>query len=211
MEKNFTEQDSLKLINEMINQARNSYQKGAGSYTIFWGYFIAGICFLHFILSHIFANYGIDPAYAGNIWWIPFPAAVIYYFYARSKAKNKIVTTHINKLISSIWIAFAISCLVFIAVLLLTVSYFDTRYMGMVNVPVILLLLGMGQFISAVGLKVKSFFYAAGIFWLGSILCIILSIFTGTAQIHVIVMGVCMLLGFCVPGHILNKKAKENV
>lgn len=211
MGKEFTEQDSLRVINEMINQARNNFRKGAGSYSIFWGYFIAGIAIMNLILLHIFTNNDINTNYAGYTWWITFPTGIIYFFYAKNKAKQSIVATHIDRIIAAIWIAFAISCFVFIIVLSLCTSNYETRYMGLIITPTILLLLGMGQFISATALKFKFYFYAAGIFWLGSILCIILSAWTGKGEIHYIVLAICMILGFCIPGHMLNKKAKGNV
>ncbi len=212
MEKSFTEQDSLRIINEMIAQAQNNYRKGAGSYSIFWGYFIAGLAILHLVLLHIFISNDVSPAYTSYVWFITFPVAVIYFIYIKAQSKKKMmVVTHIDKIISNIWIAFAVSCFTFILILYLYSYTFGINNMGYLSCPVILLLLGLAQAASAAALRFKLYYYAAGIFWVGSILSMLVLMLFNRGDIQLAIMAACMILGLCLPGHLLNRKAEQNV
>ena len=50
METKFTEQESLVIINEMINRTRNNIQKGSANSMIYNGYAVAFTAILNFIL-----------------------------------------------------------------------------------------------------------------------------------------------------------------
>lgn len=210
MEKNFTEQDSLRIINEMIDRARNRHQKGAGSYSIHWGYFIAGLAILHYLLLHLLPSYNAPIEYASYVWYLPYPIAFAYFFYIRFQKKENTASTHIGKIISSIWIGFAISCLTLILLLSLTNKYLDIN-IWFVATPIILLFLGLAQFASAAALRFKLYYFAAAIFWVGSILAIAVPLFFNCGELQPIILAISMLLGFCVPGHILNHKAQKDV
>jgi len=211
MENGFTEQDSLRVINQMINQARNNYRRGAGSYCIFWGYLIACLSLLNFALLHIFISNGIDASYSSYVWWVTIPIAVIYFIYVRNSGKKQIVVTHIDNIIYSIWLGFGVSCFLFLFVLNLFAHYYQAQFAVMLITPVILLLTGMGQFASGAALKFRIYFFSSGVFWLGSLLSMLLLFWVKRGDLQFIVMAVSMIFGFCVPGHLLNKKAEKNV
>ncbi|MBN9301531.1 MAG: hypothetical protein J0I03_07050, partial [Dysgonomonas mossii] len=73
MENNFTEQDSLKLINEMISQARNNFQEGGIRTSIFSGYVVAATALANFILIHTLD----DPNQSFWIWLTMIPMIII--------------------------------------------------------------------------------------------------------------------------------------
>jgi len=211
MEKSFTEQDSLNVINEMISQARNNYQKGAGSYCIFWGYLIAVLSLANFVLLHLLINMDVNYNYAYYVWWLTIPAMIFYFIHAFRSSKKQLVYTHIDKIIGNSWIAFAIGCSVFLFTIYCFAYYFKMPNAFLLVTPGILTMVGLGQFISAAALRFNLYRISAAIFWLGAVLSILALLIFSRGDIQFIIMSVCMITGFCIPGHILNRKAEKNV
>jgi uncharacterized membrane protein len=207
MEKNFTEQDSLRLINEMINQAKNNVQKGAADSMILWGYATAILAIANFVLLHTLNI----PHYSFHIWWLTILVNIINAIIKRKKEKESVVKTHIDKIVSSAWIGFLISIIIFLIVIFSTVFLTHSLVLVWVITPVILTILGLAQYVTATACRYKLFFYAAFIFWGGALLCLISLYIFPRSDIQFILLAVCMISGLAIPGHMLNKKATQNV
>jgi hypothetical protein len=206
METNFNERDSLRVINEMITQAQNNFRIGAADPSIFCGYFVAATAILNFILLYTLEN----PMSSFHVWWLMVPMIFISRLIGRSNAKKAGVRTHIDKIVSAIWTAFPISAAFFLLVVFLANHYFQTYHFSLIITPIILILNGMAQFGTAKALRMKSYLYASFLFWAGSLAC--MGVFTlGLQQFQFIILALCAVFGLAVPGHILNKKAKEHV
>ncbi len=207
MENNFNEQDSLKLINEMITQARNNFRKGAGNSFILWGYTIAILGMLNFILLHI-----VEPAYCTNyVWLMTIPVFIGNYWYESKRAKQAAVTTHLDKVVTTIWLGFFISNLVFIGSIFFIAINWKTYIPYLFITPIIMIMVGLALFITAKVYRFKPYFYGACIFWLGAVLCIVQYSWVESIDLEFIILSVSMILGFVIPGHILNRKAESNV
>lgn len=207
MEKNFTEQDSLRLINEMISQARNNVQKGSADSMILWGYATAIVAIANFVLLYTLEK----PYYSFNIWWAMVLVGIVSRIMNNRNDKSSIVKTHIDKIISSAWDGFAISVIIFLIIVFtscfLTHSYTQTW----IITPVILAILGLAQYVTATACRHKLFYYAAIIFWCGALVCLASFFIFPQAGTQFIILAICMILGLAIPGHVLNRKAKENV
>lgn len=206
MEKNFSEQDSLKLINEMISQARNNFQKGRSNSSIFCGYVVAATAFANFILIYTMEN----PYQSYWIWLTMIPMMMISGAIARKHLKQSTVRTHIDKIVSGIWNAFAISIGILLLSIYGTAYAIQSSYLGILITPVILAMMGAAQYTTSVAFRFKPYLYGALIFWGGALVCVgcyLLKEFS----IQFIILGICAILGLCVPGHIANKKAGGNV
>ncbi len=114
MEKNFTEQDNLKLINEMITQARDNIRKGSANYMIRAGYSVAGIALLNILLIHILPN----PNMSFWIWALMLPYYIIERILGNRADKQTVVKTHIDKIIGKTWEAFAYSVAITLIVII---------------------------------------------------------------------------------------------
>jgi len=199
-----TEQESLNIINEMISQTREYFQKGAANASIFWGYYIAAIALLNFILLQI-----PDIArYSYSVWFLTIPG--IFVSVSISRKKNILVKTHINTIINHIWIAFGISNVIFIGILYISATAVTIPALPIIITPIILIMMGIAQYATAAACKFKLYVYSAMIFWTGALICA-LTYFTGRSDYQFIVMAVCMVAGFIIPGHILNSKAEKDV
>jgi hypothetical protein len=206
METNFNEKESLRIINEMITQAQNNFRIGAADPSIFCGYFVASVAMLNFVLLYILEN----PLVSFHVWWLMIPMVSVSRWIGRINAKKAGVRTHIDKIVTAIWSAFPISSAFFLLVIFWGNYYFQTYHFNLLITPVILIFNGMAQFVTARALRMKSYLYASFLFWAGSLACIwVFAIDAG--QFQFVILAICTVFGLAVPGHILNKKAKEHV
>ena len=207
MENSFNEQDSLKLINEMISQARNNFRKGAGNSFIWWGYIIALLAMSDFILLYV-----LTPAYHANyVWLLTIPVFIGNYWYQAQKAKEAVVVTHLDRVVSTIWSGFFISTILLVASIFFIAINWSTHVPYLFITPVIMIMVGLALFVTAKVCRFKPYFYGASIFWLGAILCVCQYSLSQIPDLEFIILSVSMILGFVIPGHILNRKAKVNV
>jgi hypothetical protein len=126
--------------------------------------------------------------------------------------RSAIVKTQIDGIISYIWKGFGISISVLLCILFF-MAYLDTwnwRYFSAIN-PTIMVMVAMAQFGMAKACRYKPFFRGAAFFWIGAILSTISTYVIGDGSIQFLILAVCMLTGFVIPGHQLNQLAKKNV
>lgn len=207
MEKDFTQQESLKLINEMINQAKNNVQKGAADSMILWGYATAIVAIANFVLLHTLDK----PYMSFHIWWAMILVGIISAILNRRKEKSEIVKTHIDRIVSSAWNGFAISNIIFLISVFGIIYLTNSWVITWIIMPVILSIMGLAQYVTAIACRYKLFLYAACIFWGGALVCLISFYIHPQSDIQFIILAACMILGLAIPGHMLNKKAHNNV
>ncbi len=215
MEPKFTEQQSLALISEMIEQARNNFQQGAGNAFILNGCAVAFIALLTIALAFIFPN-------SNQVFWVwclMVPVSFIDRMMDKRVDRNAMVKTHIDKIISTTWRAFGIAVGLFLFVVF-GYSIAGSNH-GIENswrlcvliTPVIMIMAGTAEFITAKACRFKPILTGAYIMWGGALACLANYAFchkwSGVAGF--VILAVCMLLAFAVPGYKLNKMAKENV
>jgi hypothetical protein len=201
MEKIFNHEESLSLINEMISQARNNVKMEGTSSLIFWGYLTATLAIINCVLLNTLSK----PEQSFWIWGFMLPAAFVSFLMERRMDKKRLVKTHIDKIAATVWFGFLISFVVFTLVLHLAHFKFDIYQIFMINTPVIMVMVGMGEFISACIYRQKIWYAIAALTWTGAVVCSFL-----TVDIQLLVFAACILLGFVVPGHILNHQAKKS-
>ncbi|MDH6310777.1 MFS family permease [Dysgonomonas sp. PFB1-18] len=206
MEKNFTKQESLNLINEMIAQAKNNIQKGSANTMIFAGYTVAVIAILNFILLEM----GTLAYKAFWIWLLTIPMSVGCFIISRRIDRKSLVRTHVDKIVSTIWITFFYSVVLFLACVFGFALLYNGWMLTVLITPVILIMMGAAQYITAVTSRFRPFRIGAIVFWIGALICIVFPLVTDL-NLQFIVLAICMILGFVVPGHILNSKAVKNV
>lgn len=207
MENNFNEQDSLKLINEMITQARNNFRKGAGNSLILWGYVIAILAMSNFILFHILGS----PYYANCVWILTLPVFIGNYYYESRKTKTAAVITHLDRVVGTIWLGFFISNILLTGSVFFIAVHWNTDIPYLFITPAIMIMVGLALFATAKVYRFKPYFYGASIFWFGAVLCVLQYSLAKGVDFALIILSVSMILGFVIPGHILNRKAESNV
>jgi hypothetical protein len=196
MEKNFSQEDGLLVIRQMIDQAKGKLEKGDGKYFILWGYLITITCVLHYASYKFF---DMDPNYSGYLWGIPTGIGIIISFYFGWKdGKKETVKTYVSSMISQIWIGFACMCLL--------ISFLLLGKYGVFIYPAISLVYAYATYLSAHAFRMKWMFISAG----ACFVCIILYRFVPYAE-YPLLMASMLVCGNLIPGHIINYKAKKNV
>ena len=201
MERNFNHEESLSLINEMINQARNNVKTGGIYPMIYWGYVTAALAIANCVLLHTLSN----PNQSFWIWCFILPATSGSYFIERQTRRKALVKTHIDRIGAMVWYGFLISFVVFTLVINATSMKYEVYRVFMLNTPVIMIMAGMGQFVSACIYRHKMWYAIAALTWAGAMICVFLDV-----DMQFIVFAACMIIGFVIPGHILNHQAKKS-
>lgn len=199
-----SEQESLRIIQEMIVQTRNNFQRKSVDISIFWGYLVAFTAVLNFVLLNTLK----EPNYAYLVWLLMIPGAVVSYFISKRIDRSAMVKTHIDSIVQYVWNGYGIS------VLLLQVVFWAVnvphRMHFYLMTPVILLMMGAAQFVTAKACKYNPYYRGAVAFWLGAVCCV-WSVWSGKVAYQFIILAVCAIVGFVVPNHVLKHKIKQDV
>ena len=211
METKFTEQESLTLIGEMIKQARNNFRKGGGNSMIFSGLLVSSVAILNVILALVFIKLNINPNLSFWMWCLMIPGIFVGNLIDKKVERESMVKTHLDSITVSIWRGFLFSIYLFLFVLFCIgfgKKWYELFYL--IN-PVIFVLIGFAEFVSAKVYRFKPYLYGAIIMWVGALVCVALVWTPEPVIFQLLTMAICMFFGFVIPGYKLNKLAKENV
>jgi hypothetical protein len=209
METKFTEQQSLEVITEMINRARNNVRKGSANNMVYNGFAVAFVAIANFLLLHFLPE--AYKNYSFHIWWLMAPSGFVDLIIKRKFQREAIVKTHIDSFISQLWRGFSISTVILIVTILSLCYTFHVSLIALLITPGIMIMVALVEFGMAKICNFKPFFWGAIAFWTGSLLCLFPYCVLKRGDLHFLILAACMILGFVIPGYILNKSAKKNV
>lgn len=190
---NFTPEQSLLLINKMITDVKQEL-KDNGFFFLLWGWLVFISATINFIL------FKINNEYASLVWAILMPlggiVSAIYGFTRKKKTKR--VKTFVDRAMSYVWIAFGVA--LFIVLSSGSLIGFEKVY------PFVLLVYGIGTFITGGIIKMKL------LIW-GGIFCWILSVvsFYVTYDIQLLLLSAAIVVAYIIPGHVINSNYRKNV
>jgi hypothetical protein len=212
METKFTEQQGLEVITEMITRARNNIKKGSGNTMIFWGILVASTALLNVALIFLLDHYSKNPGLSFWIWLVTIPGIIVSKLMDRKIDRESIVKTHIDHIISSIWNGFMLAAYLFLFfIFILSFSTHVYYYFYLIN-PVLLLFMGISEYITAKACRFTPFFYGAISSWIGAMICVLaILLFTEGVVVQMVILAICMVSGYVIPGFQLNKLAEKNV
>ena len=201
MDTNFSHEQSLALINEMICRARNNAQAERMYSVLFWGYTVAFLALANFVLIHTLNN----PNQSFLVWLAILPAWLVSYFIDRKTDRSALVKTHIDKISNIVWKGFGIGTIVFLVIIYAVAFRIkDYRLMLLIN-PVYMIMIGLCEFTTACIYRYKPWYWIAILFWAGAISCVFLPV-----DRQFLILASCMILGFVIPGHLLTRQQKQN-
>ncbi|PCH68688.1 MAG: hypothetical protein COC01_03295 [Bacteroidetes bacterium] len=188
-EEKFKEEDSLLIIQEMIQTAKSSFNEN-GFQFLLWGWvvIIAGMGqYSLFMMGY--------KEYSSYPWFLTLPAAIYSGIYGYRFEKKMKVKTHVDTIINYLWGGFMIS-------LILTMVFCVVNKVQVTSY--ILLLCGIGTFTTGGALKFKPLIWGGILFWAFAILAIV---FNGIEQL--LINSIAIFVGYLIPGYILRKKFKD--
>ncbi len=186
---NFTEQDSLKLINEMISKAKKSHiEKGIAS--ILWG----GLIFFCSMYTWVETQFNFN---GGDPWILTLVALAIQIFFAAKDGKKRNYKSYEADVLGSVWIAFGICMFVLII-------YSNKHPSNGEITSLFMMLYALPTFVTGKVTKFKPMVYGGIFCWLFSLI----SIFT-PFKIDSLLMAACGLAAWLIPGIILWNQYKK--
>lgn len=192
--KELNPQESLELIESMINRVKNRFSEDGFQY-ILWGWVVFGCAVMQFILLHFFKY---ERHYlAWNFIWI---AVIIQTIYVWKRNKQKVVKTYTDEIIFFIWLSFLIMSFIY--------SYLIGEIAGNDYyrhiTPIMLASYGMPVFLSGIVLRFKPLIIGGIGCWILSPVSIYLNF-----EYRLLMPAVAMLIAWIIPGYMLSKKYKQ--
>jgi hypothetical protein len=193
-DKQLNPQESLQLIEDMINKVKNRFSEDGFQY-ILWGWVVFGCSVLQFVLLE-FVKYE-KHYFAWSFIWI---AVVIQTVYVWKRNKQKVVKTYTDEIIFYIWLSYLIMAFLY--------SYLIGQIAGVDYyrhiTPIMLAAYGMPVFLSGIVLRFKPLIIGGIGCWLLTPLSLYLSF-----EYRLLMPAVAMLIAWIIPGHLLRSKYKN--
>ncbi|MCK9422722.1 MAG: hypothetical protein M0Q38_08995 [Bacteroidales bacterium] len=222
METQFSQKESLDLINQMISSAKNNLHKGMSNIFLLWGYLVAIISLLIFILLLTLPG---DTRYFSYWLWIFMAAGAPIHWKLVSKIdQQQLVKTYIDKIMGFVWIAFSVSIIAVVAGMLLSTilvlpvftdvdpSHEFLRWIQWTFItPFMLCLYGFALFVSGKAYQFKPLVIGGIVCWIATAFLIIAFHHPYLLMIQQIVLFICAVAGFVIPGHLLKQKENSHV
>lgn len=181
------DQESLRIISQMINNTKSKFQKDA-FYNLMWGYLVLAATISQYLMLYVFESYQYN--YIG--WPILMTIGIVLSIlrYAKQSKKSK-VKTYMDTFVVYLWVGFTIS--------LFTVLYFTLRYHPLFAFPLVMVLYAMATFVFGGMLKFKPLI-------IGGILCWGLAIasFFVEQEIQFFFLAASLLVAYIIPGHLMH-------
>ena len=189
-----TQQESLALIESMINKAKNRFSENGFLYLL-WGWVILFCSLGQFVLLYI-VHY---PKYY-LVWTSTWLALIVQAVYLYKRKKKARVSTYTHEIVGYVWIAFVI--LMFILGFVVG-RMVGTQYYMFANV-VFLALYGMPTFLSGIILRFRPLI-------IGGISCWVLSVIASftTFQFQLLFLAAGVVIAWIIPGYLLRSRFKQ--
>jgi hypothetical protein len=190
---NITQQESLAIINSMINKARNQFSENGFVYLL-WGWVIFICSTSQFILQRLhFSKYYL-------VWMLTWVAVAVQIFYYSRKEKKKVVRTYTDDIAAYVWLVFVIMLVLFGSLISSRLS--DAQaYLGTV---VILILYGMPTFLSGIILRFKPLIAGGACCWVLSIVAVLLP-----PDLTILLISAAVIAAWIIPGYLLRIRYKK--
>ncbi|MCX8018868.1 MAG: hypothetical protein N2747_00070 [Chitinophagaceae bacterium] len=187
----FSPQESLKVIQEMIEKAKNQVSENGHLYLL-WGWTVFFCSVGQFILWHFF-NWEKNAL----IWYLCFITGIYQFFYIRKERRKVVVLTYADRILSFVWISFVI---VLLLIILLFSLHGETSAWKLIT-PVLVALYGVPTFVSGIVLQFRPLIF-------GAITCWALSVGAAITKVpyQLLFPAAAMLVAWIIPGTILRKK-----
>jgi hypothetical protein len=188
-EKDFSYEDSIKLIDAMIKKAKKSYvTKGIAS--IVWGILIIVCSLITWAKIQFSFNIGFD------IWVLVFFAIFPQIFFSIKEKRQRKFTSLEAHAINYVWMAFGISIFLF--------TYYNSKYGTAESGTIFMILYGVPTFITGAIVKFKPMLF-------GGIICWIISIISVSTPVNIdmLLMASCGLFAWLIPGIILFSRYQK--
>jgi len=189
---NFSPEQSLELIQTMIDKAKNSVVDKS-FYFLLWGWLVFIAALLQFVLKVIVQTPNHPIA-----WNLMFVGAVGSALYSRREKGKRRVKTYIDESMGYVWVAIGICQGLLIFIFARSGNWQECYTFFM-------LLYAIGCFITGRILKFAPLVWGA----IGSWMLVIVSTFT-TYDENILLLAAAILVSYIIPGHLLRREHRRS-
>ncbi|MDF9800504.1 hypothetical protein OKW21_005767 [Catalinimonas alkaloidigena] len=182
----FTEAESWNIIQEMIANAKQEIRNDS-FYFLLWGWLVLIASLAHFAL--LYTSY----EHPYSVWLLMIVGAAGTVYRSRKAHKKYRVRTYVDTFIINLWIAISAG----IVISLLSAG-FVTGWQA--AYPYIILLYGIGTYLSGVIFKFKPLKIGGIISW-----CIALAAFFVSFPVQLLLLALTTLVAYLIPGYLIKK------
>jgi len=191
MDSKIDQQNSLQLIQEMIETSKTNYSENA-VFFLLWGWLVLAASIIHFILLKIGYMYSFLP------WPILMTAGAIASGIIGARiGKRSTVWSYIDKMMVYLWYGF------FITVVIMIVFTVLGHISWQVTQPLIISMYGLGTFVSGGVLKFRPLIYGGILSWI----CAIVAFFL-PYEYGLLLIALSIVVAYLIPGYLLQHKSK---
>ena len=192
-EENFSPQDSLKLIQSMLEKTRQD-MTGNDIYFLMWGWLTFICCTAQFLLIRVFAY----PKHY-LVWWLTLVGVALSIFFTIRKGKDRQVKTYVNESMGYLWTGMGISFFV-LSMILSRVGWETTVF------PFFIMLYGLGTFISGCLLRFRPFIIGGVLAWMIAVVSAWLAY-----DLQILAGGLAIMVSYIIPAYMLRSKTKTTI
>jgi hypothetical protein len=193
METKLTEQESLKIIQEMIATSKNKIKNNSFFYLL-WGWLVLIASLSHYLLLRINIHY----EYAYLPWPVLMLSGMVVSVIAGIRiGKREKVISHFDNMMMFLWWGFFFTLIVIMLMTSFQKITWTTTY------PLIIALYGLGTFVSGGVLRFKPLIFGGISSWIISIL----TFFIEPINI-LLMMALSIIIAYLIPGYLLKYKEK---
>ena len=190
-EARLSKEEQLNLIYQMINHAKADLTEN-GFLFLMWGWLV----FFASVTQYICQTIWHTPY--GALAWLLMPLGGIYsVFYSIKEKKNQKVHSYVDAFMKYIWTAFGV-CLAIVLIFQNTLQYS--------TFPMVLMLYGIGTFITGGVLKFRPLIIGGIWSWLLAI-----GAFFVPFELQLLLLAMSVLFSYIVPGYILRLRYKDGI
>ena len=189
-EKEFNEQESLTVILNMINAVKAGFYDNS-FYFLLWGWLV----FIASITNYVLLVTGQPNA---EIAWMLMPlGGIVTAIYSYRQKKQQRVKTYVDEFMKYVVTAFLVSMLIVL---------FSMQKLGPNTYPMLLLVYGIWLYISGGTIKFKPLMAGGIINWAFAVGSMFVDF-----KMQLLFLAMAVLLGYIIPGHLLNRKYNQHV
>lgn len=195
MEKHIDEQMSLKIIREAIENTKTKL-KDNGFFYLLWGWLVLTASLLEYALLQFSST---------HYHWVGWPilmtiGAIVSVIHGYRLGKRSAVITFIDTAIIYLWYGFLIAMIIIISMAMLSKMSFQ-----LLN-PLIMVLFGLGTFVSGGILKFRPLIVGGLISWVIAIIAFLIQ-----SELQLLLMSVAIVIAYLVPGYMLRYRNDKDV
>lgn len=196
-DKNISNQESLKLIQQMIQVAKEDHRENGDGWLI-WGWLLFVASVSSMVFAHLELYEYVSYAWLGALASGMLIGGVLYLLGRSHKQKNREVRTYVQELVDRLGTAFFISLLILVAANFIgdrpgfAFGYYYVLY-------------AFWMFIHGSAIRFKPLIMGAAVNWAAAIAMFFIQDF----RYDMLVSAIAILVGYLIPGYLLRSKFRK--